>query len=246
MEARLHHGVGETPAAQERDSMLGISVPRTLLAAMLLTATTAMAGCGSGATTSTTTGDQPTAAPVAIAPQSTAATTSTTSTTEATPAPTAAPTTAPHPSMVATPRPTAASTARPIPLPTPRPTVAPTRAPTPVPAPASVVMTGRAGSQTVLVASSNHLTLYTYDSDVAGSGVSKCIGGCTSEWPPLTVPAGTTPTAGPGVTGSLGTIHRSDGSTQVTYNGKPLYFFSGDGAPGQSNGNYTGWSVAKP
>ena len=245
MEARLHHGPPEEPAAQERDSMLGISGPRPLLAAVLLTATTAIAACGSAATSSTSAGDQATVAPAAIAPQTTAAATatiSTTSTTEVAPAPTAAPTSAPHPSMVATARPTAAPTPRPAPPPTARPTMAPT----PAPAPASVVMTGLAGGQTVLVASSNHLTLYTYNADVAGSGTSNCNSGCISEWPPLTVPAGTMPTAGPGVTGHLGTIHRSDGSTQVTYNGKPLYFFGGDSAPGQTNGHYTGWSVATP
>jgi predicted lipoprotein with Yx(FWY)xxD motif len=232
--------------------MLGISVPRPLLAAVLLTATTAIAACGSAATSSTSAGYQATVAPAAIAPQTTAAataplsTSSTASTTEAAPAPTAAPTSAPHPSTVATARPTAAPTPRPVPPPTARPTVAPTPAPTPVPAPATVVMTGQAGGQTVLVASSNHLTLYTYNADVAGSGTSNCNSGCISEWPPLTVPPGTVPAAGPGVTGHLGTIRRSDGSTQVTYNGRPLYFFAGDSAPGQTNGHYTGWSVATP
>jgi len=44
-------------------------------------------------------------------------------------------------------------------------------------------------------------------------------------------------TAGPGVHGSLGTIHRTDGSTQETYNGHPLYTYVGDSAPGQANGN---------
>jgi predicted lipoprotein with Yx(FWY)xxD motif len=57
---------------------------------------------------------------------------------------------------------------------------------------------------------------------------------------------GTTPAAGPGLTGRLGIIHRSDGSTQVTYNGKPLYFYAGDVAPGDTNGNYPGWAIARP
>ena len=46
-----------------------------------------------------------------------------------------------------------------------------------------------------------------------------------------------TPSAGPGVTGKLGTIKRSDGNTQVTYNGHPLYTYVGDTAPGQAFGN---------
>ena len=49
------------------------------------------------------------------------------------------------------------------------------------------------------------------------------------------------------MTGKLGTITRADdGSTQVTYNGLPLYFFSGDAAPGDANGIYTGWAAVKP
>jgi predicted lipoprotein with Yx(FWY)xxD motif len=44
-------------------------------------------------------------------------------------------------------------------------------------------------------------------------------------------------TAGAGVTGKLGTIKRSDGSTQATYNGHPLYTYVGDSAPGQAKGN---------
>jgi hypothetical protein len=106
--------------------------------------------------------------------------------------------------MVATAAPTAARTvsptAQPTPVPTapatPRPTPAPTTAPTP--SSSSVVMAATAGSAgTVLVASSSHMTLYTFNSDVAGSGVSTCAGSCVTTWPPLTVPAGTTPAAGP-------------------------------------------------
>jgi predicted lipoprotein with Yx(FWY)xxD motif len=44
-------------------------------------------------------------------------------------------------------------------------------------------------------------------------------------------------TAGSGVTGKLGTITRSDGSVQATYNGHPLYTYTADTAPGQANGN---------
>ena len=44
-------------------------------------------------------------------------------------------------------------------------------------------------------------------------------------------------TAGPGVTGKLGTIKRSDGSIQATYNGHPLYTYVADTAPGQARGN---------
>ena len=100
---------------------------------------------------------------------------------------------------------------------------------------------------TVLVAGSNGMTVYVFSKDVKDSGTSACSGGCISTWPALTVPAGGTPTAGTGVTGKLGTITRADDQTlQVTYNGLPLYFFSGDKAPGDSKGVYTNWSAVKP
>jgi predicted lipoprotein with Yx(FWY)xxD motif len=112
----------------------------------------------------------------------------------------------------------------------------------------SVVMTATVGSNgTLVVASSNGMTVYTFDKDVANSGMSACSGGCLTKWPALTAPAGSTPTAASGITGKLGTITRTDdGTLQVTYNGKPLYFFSGDKAAGDSNGIYTGWSAVKP
>jgi predicted lipoprotein with Yx(FWY)xxD motif len=100
---------------------------------------------------------------------------------------------------------------------------------------------------TVLVAGSNGMTVYVFSKDVKDSGTSACTGGCISTWPALTVPAGGTPTAGTGVTGKLGTITRADDQTlQVTYNGLPLYFFSGDKAPGDSKGVYTNWEAVKP
>jgi predicted lipoprotein with Yx(FWY)xxD motif len=99
------------------------------------------------------------------------------------------------------------------------------------------------GHGTVLVAGSNGMTLYQFAMDTANSGTSACTGGCISTWPPLTVPAGTSPSAMSGITGQLGTITRSDGKgTQVTYNGKPLHFFSGDTKAGDANGNYPNWS----
>jgi len=95
---------------------------------------------------------------------------------------------------------------------------------------------------TLMVASSNQMTLYTFDKDVKDSGASTCTGPCLVNWPALTVAAGQTPTGGAGVTGTLGTITRTDnGALQVTYNGLPLYFFINDKAPGDTNGIYTNW-----
>src|SRR5438552_2925881 len=128
-------------------------------------------------------------------------------------------------------------------------TASPSASATPTPSPsagaAPVVLAQNVGTMgTLLVAASNSHTVYTFDSD--SPGVSHCSGGCATTWPPLTVPAGTTPTGGPGVSGQLGTIMRSDGSLQVTYKAMPLYFFHSDAQAGDTKGNYTGWSLVKP
>jgi predicted lipoprotein with Yx(FWY)xxD motif len=111
-----------------------------------------------------------------------------------------------------------------------------------------VVTTATVGSQgTLVVATANKMTVYTFAKDVANSGTSACTGGCLKTWPALTVPAGSTPAGDSGITGTLGTITRADdGTSQVTYNGLPLYFFSGDKAAGDANGIYTNWAAVKP
>jgi predicted lipoprotein with Yx(FWY)xxD motif len=110
----------------------------------------------------------------------------------------------------------------------------------------ATVMAKSAGGSTVLVDGANSMTLYQFASDTAGSGKSACTGGCATTWPPLTVASGTAPTAGTGASGTLATITRGDGTMQVTYNGFPVYHYSGDSAPGDTNGNYPGWSPVKP
>jgi predicted lipoprotein with Yx(FWY)xxD motif len=76
-------------------------------------------------------------------------------------------------------------------------------------------------------------TLYLFKADSSTS--SACTGACASAWPPLL--ANGTPTAGTGLTASkLGTISRSGGNRQVTYNGHPLYLFIKDKKPGQTTG----------
>jgi predicted lipoprotein with Yx(FWY)xxD motif len=99
---------------------------------------------------------------------------------------------------------------------------------------------------TMLVAGSNGMTLYTFSKDVKDSGKSNCNAGCITTWPALTVAAGVTPSAGSSASGKLATIKRDDGTSQVTYNGLPLYFFANDHAPGDSNGVYQDWNPVKP
>jgi predicted lipoprotein with Yx(FWY)xxD motif len=84
---------------------------------------------------------------------------------------------------------------------------------------------------TAVLTNSAGLTLYWFAPDT--STASKCTGSCATYWPPVKGPA----TAGSGVTGTLGTITRPDGTTQATYDGHPLYTFTGDTAPGQNKGN---------
>ncbi len=76
-------------------------------------------------------------------------------------------------------------------------------------------------------------TLYLFEADKGP--MSACAGACASVWPPLMTTGN--PSAGPGVAASkLGTTKRSDGATEVTYNGHPLYTYAGDSAPGQTSG----------
>ena len=86
---------------------------------------------------------------------------------------------------------------------------------------------------TILVNSSG-MTLYKFSAD--SGGTSACSGACATAWPPVTVASGTTPKGGSGATGTFGTITRSDGTKQVTYNGDPLYTFAGDTSAGATNG----------
>ncbi len=75
-------------------------------------------------------------------------------------------------------------------------------------------------------------TLYLFQAD--NGTTSNCSGACATNWPPLT---SSHPTVGKGANASMiGTSKRSDGKTQVTYNGHPLYTFSGDSSPGDTNG----------
>lgn len=90
------------------------------------------------------------------------------------------------------------------------------------------------GAGTVLVDRSGK-TLYSPQQEADGKIV--CTGGCLSFWFPVRVAAGSDLRAPSGVTGALGMVHRPGGMTQLTFNGKPLYTFRLDQAPGQAHGN---------
>ena len=108
---------------------------------------------------------------------------------------------------------------------------------TPKAAPAASVTAGAQllkarpiGGMEVLTNASG-LTLYSFAPDTQSR--SACYGSCAAYWPP--VPGNVS--AGPGVTGTIGSIKRTGGSTQATYDGHPLYTYIGDSAPGQDKGN---------
>ena len=97
---------------------------------------------------------------------------------------------------------------------------------------ATVIKT-TAGSTGAFLTSSSGRAIYLWVKD--GKNMSACNGACAGAWPPVTTTGSVT--AGSGVTASdLGTITRSGGTKQVTYDGHPLYYFSGDSAAGQTSG----------
>ena len=107
------------------------------------------------------------------------------------------------------------------------------------------VHTGSLGSYLV---DAQGRTLYLFEKDKGTT--SMCSGGCASVWPPSTTSG--RPTAGPKVDPALlGTSTRSDGKSQLTYNGHPLYRYSGDAQAGDTNGQDLtefggGWYVVSP
>jgi predicted lipoprotein with Yx(FWY)xxD motif len=110
------------------------------------------------------------------------------------------------------------------------------------PATVNIGQTAALGS---FLVDSKGLTLYLFTKDTPNT--SNCYGGCASYWPPLLTKGA--PVAGAGVTASmLGTTTRTDGTTQVTYNGWPLYYYASDKAAGDVTGeNVQGvWFVVTP
>jgi len=107
------------------------------------------------------------------------------------------------------------------------------------------IATGTGAAGTYLTGD-NGMTLYTYKPD--GTDSSTCVDQCATNWPPLVVTGSTPPRAGSGVSGKIATFKRPDGGTQVSYNGKPLYYFVKDKAAGDTTGDKVGgvWFLATP
>ncbi|MFH8451334.1 hypothetical protein ACH4CD_19060 [Streptomyces fungicidicus] len=97
----------------------------------------------------------------------------------------------------------------------------------------AMVKTASAGDLgTILVDGKGH-TLYLFEADK--STTSTCNGACASAWPPL-LTSGAPTAGGSAKSNLLGTSKRSDGKTQVTYHGHPVYGYAGDSKPGDTNG----------
>jgi predicted lipoprotein with Yx(FWY)xxD motif len=115
------------------------------------------------------------------------------------------------------------------------------------PSSAAVVQVSHRATAGSVLADANGHTLYTLTKD--GRPVA-CTAACASIWPPLLLPAGTTRATGSTDVTGLGTVSVA-GGTQVTENGEPLYRYSGDMAPGDTNGeginSFGGvWHVVAP
>jgi predicted lipoprotein with Yx(FWY)xxD motif len=122
----------------------------------------------------------------------------------------------------------------------PAPTTVATTAPaatTPTASQAAAGITLSAATNATLgqfVTGANGMSLYIFTKDTGTT--SACSGQCADNWPALSVTALSDVTAGAGVTGALGTITGADGKLQVTLAGHPLYYFKGDTAAGDING----------
>ena len=139
---------------------------------------------------------------------------------------------------------------------TPQPTSSPTTspsAPAPTQVPTTPVSTGssvgvRGSGFGPILVDGRGIALYLIEADRGSKSV--CYGSCAQNWPPLLTHGA--PVAIKGSTQSLlGTTKRTDGTTQVTYDGHPLYFFVADTKPGDTRGQGIdafggGWYVVSP
>ena len=96
----------------------------------------------------------------------------------------------------------------------------------------TVITTAKSSAGTFLTNGSGR-AVYLWVKDTGD--MSNCDGACAGAWPPVTTTA-TASASGSAKASDIGTITRSDGTKQVTYDGHPLYYFSGDSGPGTASG----------
>lgn len=128
------------------------------------------------------------------------------------------------------------------------PTTAPSATPTPTTASTFTVRTAQAtvnGKTTTILTDAQGRTLYYFTPDTASKTV--CTGTCAQTWPPLLFTGTGKPTSSTPLPGEL-EVYKNANGNQVIYNDHPLYTYSGDTAPGQTNGEglFGKWFVATP
>lgn len=98
-----------------------------------------------------------------------------------------------------------------------------------------------------IVVDADGMTVYMFDNDTQGGDSSTCEGECATNWPAVTTDSDDPPVT-EGIDGEVDTIEGVDGEPQVTLNGWPLYYFAGDEAPGDTNGQGVNdvWWVLTP
>jgi predicted lipoprotein with Yx(FWY)xxD motif len=106
-------------------------------------------------------------------------------------------------------------------------------APTPATGPAPVVTTKTVGGLGKILVNEQGQVLYSF---TKGGAPVPCSASCLQVWPAVTLPPGVTAPTGSSGVGTLGTT-TSNGVTQVTVGGLPLFTYAGDSAPGVANGN---------
>lgn len=97
----------------------------------------------------------------------------------------------------------------------------------------AMVKTASAGKLGTILVNGKGRTLYLFEADK--STTSTCNGACAAAWPPL-LTSGAPSAGGSAKSSLLGSSKRSDGTTQVTYHGHPVYGYAGDSKPGDTNG----------
>lgn len=105
----------------------------------------------------------------------------------------------------------------------------------------NLIMMPKSPTLGTYITAANDMTLYTFNNDSPNK--SNCEGSCAVIWPPY-LASGVVPSPLPS---HMGTIQRPDGSTQYTWDEKPLYYYSKDKKVGDTNGDGFGgvWHVAK-
>jgi predicted lipoprotein with Yx(FWY)xxD motif len=101
----------------------------------------------------------------------------------------------------------------------------------------STFMLSAIGAQAAMLTAQNGMTLYTFDKDT--EGVSTCYDECAKEWPPYLGKEGDAMMEG------WTLVKRTDGTMQLAYKGKPLYFYEDDKKKGDTTGDGHGglWHV---